>query len=125
MPESNARARVGGAVRAGRADGGQRADRAQQFMPFAALRGYYDLIRERERIVQPRRELTEEEALELSQAFSQIKRREMVSVVYYDGEAYVTTRGLVTDIDIAARTLTVVRTPIPFDDILELHPTSR
>lgn len=28
-----------------------RADRAQQFMPFAALKGYYDLIRERERVV--------------------------------------------------------------------------
>ena len=27
-----------------------RADRAQQFMPFAALKGYYDLIRERERV---------------------------------------------------------------------------
>ena len=32
-------------------DRAPRAGRAQQFMPFAALRGYYDLIRERERIV--------------------------------------------------------------------------
>ena len=38
-----------------------RADRAQQFMPFAALKGYYDLIRERERTVEPRRELTDEQ----------------------------------------------------------------
>ena len=29
-----------------------RADRAQQFMPFAALKGYYDLIRERERVAE-------------------------------------------------------------------------
>ena len=38
-----------------------RADRAQQFMPFAALKGYYDLIRERERVAEPKRELTDEQ----------------------------------------------------------------
>ena len=100
-----------------------RADRAQQFMPFAALRGYYDLIRERERTAEPRRELTEEQALELSQRLAQVERRKMASVVYYDGEAYVTVRGLVSDIDLAARTLTVVRTRIPFDDIWEIRPS--
>lgn len=98
-----------------------RADRAQQFMPFAALRGYYDLIRERERTPQPRRELTEEEALELSQRLARLERRRMAKVVYHDGEAYVTAHGLVTDIDEAGRTLTIVRTRIPFDAILDLH----
>lgn len=82
-------------------------------MPFAALKGYYDLIRERERTVEPRRELPDEQALELSQRLAGLERREMASIVHYDGEAYVTTRGLVSDIDLAARTLTVVRTRIP------------
>ena len=36
--------------------------RARQFAPFAALRGYYDLVRERERVVEPRREMSEESA---------------------------------------------------------------
>ena len=75
-----------------------RADRAQQFMPFAALKGYYDLIRERERVAEPKRELTDEQALELSRKLSQLKRREMACIVHYDGEAYVTARGLVSDI---------------------------
>lgn len=101
-----------------------RADRAQQFMPFAALRGYYDLIRERERVVEPRRELTDEEALELSQKLAQVKRREMARIVHYDGEAYVTTQGLVSDIDLASRTITVVRTRIAFDDIAEIDAGS-
>lgn len=99
-----------------------RVERAQQFMPFAALKGYYDLIRDRERVVEPKRELTDEKALELSQRFAQIKRREMASVVYYDGEAYVTVRGLVSDIDLAGRTITIVRTRIPFDAIAEIEP---
>ena len=98
-----------------------RADRAQQFMPFAALKGYYDLIRERERVVEPKRELTDEQALELSRKLSQLKRREMACIVHYDGEAYVTVRGLVSDIDLAARPVTVVRTRIPFDDIADIR----
>ena len=38
-----------------------RRQRAAQFMPFAALKGYYDLIRERERVAEPKRELTDEQ----------------------------------------------------------------
>ena len=98
-----------------------RADRAQQFMPFAALKGYYDLIRERERVAEPKRELTDEQALALSRKLSQLKRREMACIVHYDGEAYVTARGLVSDIDLAARTVTVVRTRIPLDDIADIR----
>lgn len=89
-------------------------------MPFAALKGYYDLIRERERMAEPKRELTDEQALELSQRFAQVERREMASVVHYDCEAYVTTRGLVSDIDLAGRTITIVRTRISFDDIADI-----
>ena len=102
-----------------------RADRAQQFMPFAALKGYYDLIRERERVVEPKRDLTDEQALELSQRLAGLERREMASIVHYDGEAYVTTHGLVSDIDLAARTVTIVRTRIPFDDIWKIDDGER
>ena len=98
-----------------------RRQRAAQFMPFAALKGYYDLIRERERVAEPKRELTDEQALELSRKLSQLKRREMACIVHYDGEAYVTARGLVSDIDLAARTVTVVRTRIPLDDIADIR----
>lgn len=98
-----------------------RASRAQQFMPFAALRGYYDLVRERERIVQPKREIAEEEQLALSRKLNQVTRRTMVHITHYDGEAYVTTHGMVSDIDLAFRTITVVRTCIRFDDIVDIQ----
>ncbi|MFQ9677663.1 MAG: hypothetical protein ACLRZO_12380 [Eggerthella lenta] len=97
-----------------------RADRAQQFMPFAALKGYYDLIRERERVASEARADRRAGARALAEA-SQLKRREMACIVHYDGEAYVTVRGLVSDIDLAARTVTVVRTRIPFDDIADIR----
>ena len=34
-------------------------DRAKQFLPFNSLRGYYDLIREKEKEVAVKRELSE------------------------------------------------------------------
>ena len=37
-----------------------REDRAKQFMPFAALKGYSEALRKKERIIVPRRELSEE-----------------------------------------------------------------
>ena len=48
------------------ANGAVRAGRAAQFMPFAALTGYYELVRKQEITVEPKCELTEEKALELS-----------------------------------------------------------
>ena len=97
-----------------------RASRAQQFMPFAALRGYYELIRERERVEQPRHTLTEEEASVLSKKLAAVQRRTMVCITYHDGIALVTMRGMVSDIDLASRTITVVRTCISFDDIQDI-----
>ena len=50
------------------ANGAVRANRAAQFMPFAALTGYYELVRKQEITVEQKRELTEEKALALSNA---------------------------------------------------------
>lgn len=99
----------------------ERADRAQQFMPFAALKGYYDLVRERERIVEPRREQTEDAVLRISRKLAQIQKGAMVLVTYYDKDAYVSVQGLVSGIDTVARSLTVVKTRIAFEDILDIE----
>jgi len=104
-----------------RADGGERADRAAQFMPFAALRGYYDLVRRRERVVEERHELTEEEARELNEVASRIRKGVMVEVVHYDHDAYVTTRGVVTRVDETFGVLTVVKRVISFEDIRSMR----
>ena len=103
------------------ASGHPRADRAAQFMPFAALRGYYELIRQQQRVPEAKHELTEEEALALSQTVYRVRRGQMVRAVYYDEDAYVTLTGCVSRIDLAERELMVVKTKIPLDDIRELE----
>ena len=96
-------------------------DRARQFVPFAALRGYYDLVHERERIPAPRRELSEDEARELNAVLAQVDRGSLVSVTYYDGEAYVTCEGRVSQKDEIYHDLWVIRTRIPFAAISALR----
>ena len=96
-------------------------ERARQFMPFAALRGYYDLIRERERVPEERRDLTEEDIERLSNVLAQLKKGQMVRTRYYDRDAYVTREGLMTRIDPVAHELTVVTTRIRFEDLLEIE----
>lgn len=102
------------------ANGRPRASRASQFMPFAALTGYYELARQQERITEPRHELTDEEALELSRTIMQVKKGDLVRVTYYDWDAYHTVSGVVAHIDFAYRRLQVVKTVIGFDDILAI-----
>lgn len=106
------------------ASGHVRADRAAQFMPFAALRGYYELLREQARVPEPRHELTDEEAVALSRTVQCVRRRQIVRVTYYDRDAYVSLTGCVTHIDLAARELVIIKTTISLDDIRELEIVS-
>ena len=81
------------------AESRRHADRARQFMPFASLRGYYDFIREQERVKEPRRELSEDDAQELSDVLGKTARGVMLRVVFYNKDHYETAEGLVSEFD--------------------------
>ncbi len=94
--------------------------RAKQFMPFAALRGYYAMVLAKNRVVEPRRELIGDAAERLSKKLGQIKKGMMITVRFYRNDAYDTITGLVTRIDPEYRYIAIVKTKIPFDDITEV-----
>lgn len=48
--------------------------RAKQFMPFAALRGYYAMVLAKNRVVEPRRELIGDAAERLSRKLGLVKK---------------------------------------------------
>lgn len=96
-------------------------DRARQFMPFAALRGFEELIREKERIPEKRRVLSEEDAAALSENLRKTEVGMMAKVRYYDGTGYRETVGMVSDIDFANRWLRIVKAAIRFDDISDIR----
>ena len=98
-----------------------KANRAKQFMPFDALTGFREAIKEKERIRVQKRELSEEEKEELDYNLKQIKKLDMIKVEYYDNEEYVRITGVVTNIDETNRVLKVVDTRISIDDISSLQ----
>ena len=98
-----------------------RADRARQFMPFAALRGYYEMVEEASNPPEPKRELSADELELLDAAFKRLERGSLVRVTYHDGKRYVTSEGIVTGVDTARREIRVVKTVIPLDDISGLE----
>ena len=84
-------------------------DRATQFAPFAALRGYDDEITETARTTDSRIELSAEEIEELNDKLinliADIKQKPKVSITYFkpddkkSGGAYVTIKGNLRRID--------------------------
>ena len=95
-------------------------DRAKQFLPFNSLRGYYDLIHEKEKIVTPKRELSEYDLEILSNKIQDIKKNMMVKITYYDVDSYKTVEGLVSKIDLNYKFITIVKTKISFNDISDI-----
>jgi hypothetical protein len=97
-----------------------RMERAKQFMPFAALKGYEDALHERERIVVPKAELSEELKEELDRKLLLIKQNDIIKAVYFHDGEYLEMTGMVSRIDTTAHILKIVNTKIPFEDIRDI-----
>ncbi len=99
----------------------EKSDRAKQFMPFAALTGFYDLVEEREHIAEPRRERSDEENRILNEKIFSLKKGMFVKIKHYLTDSYETVEGRIFCIDFVFRTLTVNKTHILFEDIYEIE----
>lgn len=97
------------------------ADRAKQFMPFAALKGLPDALALKEKITVDKIELSEEMAEALDQEMHKLAKGKIATVVYFHKGEYLKTTGMVARIDETSRVLQIVNTKIPFDDILEIN----
>ena len=98
-----------------------REDRAKQFMPFAALKGYPEALRKREKIVVPKAEVSEEYAEILDRKLRKVKKNDIITVVYFHNGEYLKKTGMVSRIDETARVLKIVNTKIGFDDIYDIE----
>ena len=95
-------------------------DRAKQFMPFAAVKGLEEALRRREKVVVPRVRLSEDAQEELNRRLTRLSRGDIVTLVYYSEGEYIERTGMVSRLDTDARTVWIVKTPVPAEDILEL-----
>ena len=92
-------------------------DRAMQFAPFAALKGYYETVRKQERITQPKKEIGDEAAELISNTLNNIRIGITVKVRYYDIDSYTTIEGIVTEINYPYRRIKVINSQVAFNDI--------
>lgn len=103
-----------------------RLDRAKQFSPFAALKGYETALRAKEKILVPRIELPEEAQAELDQKLHMITKGDTITVVYFQhpdnseiGE-YLQITGRVSRLQPERRMLRVRETEIKIEDIYNI-----
>lgn len=95
-------------------------DRAKQFAPFSALKGLEEALKEKERQIVPQKELSEESATLLTRKLTALHKGDFVCITYYSDGEYISRTGMVSRIDSVNRTVTVVKTVIPIDDIYDI-----
>ena len=98
-----------------------KADRAKLFMPFDSLKGFQDHLREKERILVHKKLLSEYDCEQLNQVFVQIRKMDIVKLVYYEHREYVEVQGVVIKLDVDVnKTIQIVDKVIPLHDIIEI-----
>lgn len=95
-------------------------DRARQFAPFSALKGFHELIKQKERVITAKKELSEDDLLVLTEKMLQVEKGIIVKIVHFCEGEYISTEGVVTEIDSIYRTLTIVKKKIRFEDIIDI-----
>ena len=98
-----------------------RLQRAKQFMPFAALRGFEALLTAIASPKEDRAELSENQIDELNTVLQSVRCGEWVRIVYYNKRKYTELIGAVDMISEQLQILSVQGTVIPFRHIKELN----
>lgn len=95
-------------------------ERAKQFLPFSALKGYYTLIKEKEKVIESRKVLSDDELERLQNEFLKINIGMIVKIKYYLVDHYEEIEGMVSKIDLIYKKIQIVKTEINIKDIIDL-----
>ena len=96
------------------------AERAKQFLPFAAVKGLPEALAKKEKVTEKKVEMTEALAMALDEKIRCIHKGDRVTVTYYDRDAYVKFTGAVDHIDPIFRTLQIEAVQIEIDGIRDI-----
>ena len=102
------------------------AERAKQFSPFSPLRGLERALAEKEKIREPRRELSEGRIEEIDRILSKLQNGDIITVVYYDEteQTYLQLTGMMQKADVHEETLWIGTYGIRFCNIYEIIPAA-
>lgn len=98
-----------------------RAERAQIFQSFDALKGFREILKEQERIVVPQRTLSEEDLAELDRKIHIIEKGMIITLIHYDRGRYIKTKGMVSKINLDTRIIQIVKEKISLKNIIGIE----
>lgn len=97
------------------------AERAKIFMPFDALKGFKEALKEKERIIVDKIELSYEEKDRLISKLDALKKGMMVKIVHYSNKEYVEIKGIVSRISVESKIVTIVQEKINVENIKSIE----
>lgn len=95
--------------------------RAKQFMPFDALKGFYELIDSEKIVINPKKELSDDMESALNDKLKKLLKGDKVIVKHYYNMDYIETFGFVKKIDYIYKKLYIMNSAIKFEDILSIE----
>ncbi len=95
-------------------------ERAKQFMPFSALKGLDEALRQKEKVLVEKKELSEEVSEEISYILNDIKKGDFVKVVFFHEGEYLSAEGVVSFFDATEKRMTIVKNDIEFENIYRI-----
>lgn len=98
-----------------------RAQRAQIFQSFDALKGFRKILKEQERVLVPKKILSEDDLNELDYKIHQIKVGMIIQIVYYDKNQYIQLEGIVSKINLDTKLIQIVKNKINILNIVNVE----
>jgi deoxyribodipyrimidine photolyase-like uncharacterized protein len=98
-----------------------RAERAKLFMPFAALKGFEEALREKEKQIEQKKELLEDAANSLNETLQTLKPNMLVTITYYNINKYETITNTIKKIDKINQTILIEDKQIAFETISKIE----
>ena len=96
--------------------------RAKIFTPFAALKGFEELIREQENTYDEMPELSDDQYEDLNFAVNNVRIGDMVTVKYFRDHKIRTLFGVVIKLSKEKRFINIKEEKIGFEELIEIEP---
>lgn len=93
-------------------------NRAHIFQSFDALKGFREILKEQERIIVPKKILSEDDLNELDRKIKQVKAGNTIVLVYYDKGQYVKIEGIVSKLNLDTKIIQIVKTKINLENVI-------
>ena len=96
-------------------------DRAKQFLPFDTLNGFKLALREKEKIVVDKKELSEEAKEDLSRKLNSLEIGDRVKIVHYKNRQYKIDIGNFKQINRVQRYIIIGNIKISIENIIRIY----